>query len=273
MNRAFIIKVIHSYFGQLKNHYTGIERHLDPEAIHQFRVEYKKLRAFLRLLQFRSRKKIRLPKSLKKVYAKSGLVREFQILLSDPKALKRISLHGSAPVKQQLRTAARELERVMRPGLLQDAEKKLVNELPDILEEKTINNFFRDNMEKAKTLVSTRGSTDEQLHDLRKIMKDLLYNAQLLRKETDQVMPSNLWNRRREKYYEKATHELGDYHDAVVHAQQSVEIPGIHSLNQRTWTYQQFQSIKWKRALVKNLGTNLFLKYPLSPGVVAGSIL
>lgn len=50
MDAEQITKITNAHYRKLNKHLKKITEDFDAEAIHQFRVEYKKLRAFLRMI-------------------------------------------------------------------------------------------------------------------------------------------------------------------------------------------------------------------------------
>src|SRR5262245_19892691 len=78
MNAAPIKKIIRFRFHRLKKYLRQMKRRLSREAIHHFRVEVKKLRAFLRMI---SGDKLKIPHALKNIYRQAGSVRELQLFL------------------------------------------------------------------------------------------------------------------------------------------------------------------------------------------------
>jgi CHAD domain-containing protein len=68
MTKHEIVHIIKVIFRQIKKTIPSIVKHFDQDSIHKFRVQIKKLRAFLRLLSYEMEepKDLKLPKSLKK---------------------------------------------------------------------------------------------------------------------------------------------------------------------------------------------------------------
>src|SRR6266436_3162758 len=79
MNAIPTRQVISLRLHRLKRNYALIKRSKGMEDIHHFRVEIKKLRAFLRMLQTGRDAPIKIPGSLKKIYHYAGLIRELQL--------------------------------------------------------------------------------------------------------------------------------------------------------------------------------------------------
>ena len=81
MNQEQIKHITNNHYRKLKKQTKTVAEEFDMEAIHQFRVEYKKLRAFLRIisLQHETAGEIKFPKKLKRGYNIIGSVRDLQL--------------------------------------------------------------------------------------------------------------------------------------------------------------------------------------------------
>jgi CHAD domain-containing protein len=81
MDQAQIKNITNSRYRKLKKHIERVAESFDAEAIHQFRVEYKKLRAFFRMLSQGEDAggEIKILKKLKKGYNVSGYIRDLQL--------------------------------------------------------------------------------------------------------------------------------------------------------------------------------------------------
>ena len=81
MNQEQIKHITNNHYTKLKKHIKKVSEDFDVEAIHQFRVEYKKLWAFLRMIsqQQETAGEINVSKKLKKGYNISGSIRDLQL--------------------------------------------------------------------------------------------------------------------------------------------------------------------------------------------------
>src|SRR5712671_976701 len=75
--------IIHDYFKQLNRHAGKVKKDFTEKAIHDFRIDVKKLRAFLRMLRLRAKKPEQLKYShpFKKMYSLTGKIRDRQLCL------------------------------------------------------------------------------------------------------------------------------------------------------------------------------------------------
>ena len=81
MNQEQIKHITNNHYRKLKKHIKKVSEDFNLEAIHQFRVEYKKLRAFLRMIlqDHVTAGEIKISKKLKKGYNISGSIRDLQL--------------------------------------------------------------------------------------------------------------------------------------------------------------------------------------------------
>jgi len=81
MNQEQIKHITNNHYRKLRKHSKHIIPGFDVETIHQFRVAYKKLRAFLRMIsqEHDTAGKIKISKKLKKDYNISGSIRDLQL--------------------------------------------------------------------------------------------------------------------------------------------------------------------------------------------------
>ena len=81
MDQEKIKHITNNHYRKLKKHIKKISEDFDMEAIHQFRIAYKKLRAFLRMISqdHETAGEIKVSKKLKRCYNLSGSVRDLQL--------------------------------------------------------------------------------------------------------------------------------------------------------------------------------------------------
>ena len=81
MDKSDPKNIITKHYRSLHKLITIVNKDFETESIHKLRVEYKKLRAFLRMLSTEnaSQKKIKIPRKLKKAYAIAGSIRDLQL--------------------------------------------------------------------------------------------------------------------------------------------------------------------------------------------------
>jgi CHAD domain-containing protein len=149
----------------------------DPEAIHQLRVGYKKLRAFLRVakLEASAKKDLAIPSKLREIYKCAGRVRDLQIyyhkifpFYNKADSYPHLVLHQIAGAKYMLLNALKYFH-------FGKALKKLEKRVPDRLSGKTLDEFIQ---KKSKAIDRSIGITirDARLHALKKYLKDVSFS-------------------------------------------------------------------------------------------------
>lgn len=82
MKKKKIKEIVKDQIKNLQNKFNKIVPNFDPEDIHKFRLEYKKMRAFFRMIQQNKNKvlKSNFPESLKNIYKITGKIRDLQLI-------------------------------------------------------------------------------------------------------------------------------------------------------------------------------------------------
>src|SRR5688572_29116885 len=83
MKRLELEKVVEKQLGQVEKYALKIPGYFEMEDIHELRVEYKKSRAFLRLLQHHEDSyDLHIPRKIKQVYKAAGDVLDLQLFIA-----------------------------------------------------------------------------------------------------------------------------------------------------------------------------------------------
>ena len=125
MKKREASSIVNDHYRQLKKRFKLVIPDFDQEGIHQFRVAYKKLRAFLRVISQANKNSgsIKIYNTVKKAYKVSGNIRDLQLhrtqILETTKggSLKPaayLALVGKEIDKQKLRLAGIFLKRPFR---------------------------------------------------------------------------------------------------------------------------------------------------------------
>lgn len=193
--------------------FTAYLKHQKHEDLHTFRVQVKKIRAFLILSDSTTSSTLqRYFKPVKKIFGKAGLIRNAYISLGKSeeeqesgkktrkqlrrkmkKAIHRFKAAGAAG-KEQLKQVARQIRRHIHPVAVQPA-----------------NLFYRRQLRLVAGILETSAS-EEQLHDCRKMLKILIYNY---------IWASEILDvRLNVAYLAKLEDAIGKWHDQVSAARQ-----------------------------------------------------
>jgi len=219
MEQVRMDAVIREQFDKCERLGKDIVNNFGIEEIHHFRVETKRLRALLRLAAAagHSHIKPKLPGNLKVYYGMAGVLRTLQL---QKKALEEaaVRMHQGAPA-----ICLAVLDD--RIGIAENMVKLYLNSSDPFskgragwhtaIASPVTNETFISAKIKVFTLSCPSGlPDDEQLHVMRKAMKDLLYCWPHFSKEDiEDAIPKGLFPR---KQLDSCAHLLGDLHDIVV---------------------------------------------------------
>ena len=219
MQLKYLEDVIHKYCHKMAEHATSIPGKFDKEDIHELRVNYKKLRAFVRLLQEDpdAGKHLVVADDVKEVYQAGAKVRDRQLFIDflyqsfkDPGILVPQFLSG---INKDLFKAKEKLVVAIEEASFKDAEAKLKKSLPSFLHDEAIHRFVHRKVA-AVQLILLSLENDEDLHGIRKHLKDLLYAIKIFEQEWGISFPIHAW--KSEKALTDITTALGDYNDLSI---------------------------------------------------------
>lgn len=215
MNRTSQEQVIRKYSGQLEKLGRKIPGSFEVEDIHHWRVEYKKLRAFLRMSNSRTKEpKQLISDELKIIYKTAGTIRDIQLFI--PALHSALPDHSSVtPVYSSL------LQRKLfidKKDFIKIHEKISFNAewetwcclLPDYLTTENIKRFVQQNITAIRLMLLVP-ITDKNLHNIRKHLKDIIYNVHTCSSVWGITFPVTAW--KNEKIMSDLALELGNYMD------------------------------------------------------------
>ena len=161
-----------------------IHRYFEAEDIHIFRMETKKLRAFLRLIgtdRFKGNKLV-LPKHLKSLYRVLGAIRSLQLQQQNISAA--ITEGGNGGVCKtylnlfNAKAAGKMIKAesmLINKKALQKEMRRIAGAVPAKIGKSGIGKFIKSTASRLQKLVKEEILSDESLHTLRKLLKDMLY--------------------------------------------------------------------------------------------------
>ncbi|MDE3213827.1 MAG: CHAD domain-containing protein [Bacteroidota bacterium] len=217
MKKEEIRDRIHDQFKKIDKYFQKMVSDFEFEDIHRFRTETKRLRSFLHLLEMEKEEGIHFntARKLKTVYGYAGIIRNLQIQIS---TLKESLPEGQYPnnylakLKGELEDwKAKVREYMDTDNNFLDEEALILEKLPDKLRKKSIRQFIQFCMFKLSGLLKGLHE-DENIHEFRKIMKDIYYNRSCL-----EYYMTNLPSGISDRYAAKAAIDmLGRFHDNCV---------------------------------------------------------
>ncbi|HTL10288.1 MAG TPA: CHAD domain-containing protein [Chitinophagaceae bacterium] len=169
MERKLFKYIIRHHFAIMEKALPGIKNYFDQDAIHQFRVQVKKLRATLRLLN------IKLPGQLKNYYRSLGRVRDLQLQLTQLSNAGN-GLHAPAEYLVALGKQLQEQKEncSFKKRQLAACRKKLLQKIPTLHRQQLLGYLHRE-METLLLLSQQQNEADNYLHSCRKKIKDMVY--------------------------------------------------------------------------------------------------
>jgi len=216
MDRQAILSILRRHAQKLSRLARRIIISYKADDIHIFRVEAKKLRAFLRLIS-PACGQLRLPKRLRTFYKESGVLRNLQLQreswlkLSTATQDKQLQAVVSRLDEEMMLARHRLAALVPKRGrAFGDLVARLEMDLPARLNQAHRHRFLAAEMQVLHPANIPQDPDDGQLHGLRKSMKDLLYTWDYLGGRGRKQAGALLGGRKKIK---SAAQLLGDYLD------------------------------------------------------------
>jgi len=176
MTQQETIQVLKSRFEKIQASFDSAIAYLDADDIHAFRVDVKKLRAFLRLAP--KGVNVKLPTRLGQFYRLVGLIRNLQ--LQEQRIRDAFMNKGCLPQSYlnllaiETATAIRRARKFAAGKLSMPAvERELLLTFPGGLTEDALRGFTGDADERSENPGENCPIDDDSLHSLRKCLKDL----------------------------------------------------------------------------------------------------
>lgn len=214
MNKEELLQEIRKRVEQLKVYAEGILSRKEAEDTHQFRVTFKKLRALLRCAHVeKDAKQLPAYNALKERYSAAGVVRDLWLYNNSLVSIFRREGITNAQYNKLLTQRTEEAEQNQLSLLSGFSFDQLIEELAGImpggLSGDANEDYINEQISAAQALIKT-DATDEELHTIRKHLKDLMYDQRYLVDDKGK----NLLDHKAE--LKKITDLLGDYNDRRV---------------------------------------------------------
>lgn len=156
----------------------------DQEAIHKLRVTYKSLRAFFRFLSwYYAASGIRIPKKISALYRTAGGIRDAQL---ERLALEKYEIHiqgYSDHLEATIKQRKADWKKLYRSGQIATLEEKLKLSTPGEVPLSALPGFLQAKIDLITSILQQNTVTDDQLHTIRKHIKDVLHNYKLAEKK------------------------------------------------------------------------------------------
>lgn len=269
MTKEQIKYITNAHYKKIEKHIKAVENGFDPEAIHQFRVAYKKLRALLRMLSQEddTTGEVKVLRKLKKAYNISGSIRDLQL---QQQRIREAANQEPKKPQAYLTLLQKEIDK-LKPELLEivsenpvaESKKKTDASMPDEFRLQDIQIFLQRKQVNISSIIESGDFSDDNVHAIRKNLKDLFYNLKINGEIEPAISFSNIWKGKDEKYFDQLLDELGNFQDKCT-AIALLKTYWINSLN--AYNRELLEQIKkiWikgkvntKQLLVKKLKTKI----------------
>ncbi len=219
MHHHHIKNITNRHYLNLKKHFKKVKKRFDDEAIHQLRVEYKKLRAFLRLISGVNGRKetAKISGKLKQCYAVAGSIRDLQ--LQQQRILDISKQEPKKPwgyidlLQQHINRLKPDLEKLLVKKVIEKKKKKIDTIIPPALQLSDFKNYTEKIRASIFHIVEQENINDEDIHKVRKLLKDLFYNLKELARIEEGVIALNGIAGKNEMYFDQLLEEIGNYQD------------------------------------------------------------
>lgn len=207
----------------VKQKMNDIERHTmqlfssnDAEVIHRLRVGFKKLRALIRLAASAhgADKKLQVPEGLKNIYHAAGEVRNLQLYRQAILPFFKDTDSYPTIVTGEIDHASAQLTRAIKDFKFHKARREILHRLPSKLPGKVLDRFIKDKTEVINELLK-KDMPDEDMHSIRKALKDISYNIKALKADEEKYLP--IANRKSLAALTALMDTFNEYQDHVVH--------------------------------------------------------
>lgn len=198
MKKKEIEESLHRRFEKINELYGRIISSFATEDIHRYRVEIKKLKAFLHLCatgngEHGKSGHLKLPRTIKQFYRLIGEIRNLELQLQRvndffPDEHCRPSDYLKQ-LEQRIEQLRSEVAQLASPSLLLTGDEKVIKRaICQKFNKRTVKVYMQDILKSIRRLKRER--SDEQLHAMRKVFKDLGFNKKLIVPAREKMTPA-----------------------------------------------------------------------------------
>ncbi len=212
------VKILERRLGKLREKKSLLSLELTGESLHAFRVEVKKLMALIRMLNtvLPPDQPMKAGKKFKTIYHFTGIIRNLELhekrvlTYFENQHLLRPSSYLSILDDEKVKARA-SLKESLDDFSLHDFEHRLLADVPEQFNVEDCRNYLLQ--QKHVLNAVTISSGDEQIHETRKMLKDIGYNRKYLEACLDEGFPSVLLKKEETN---ALTEALGNFQDLCV---------------------------------------------------------
>lgn len=243
-------RITDKYVRSLEKNCRNIPGSFAIGQIHDLRVDYKRLRAFIRLCREEAQARhLQIPDTLSDLYQAAGAVRDHQLFLA------KITLYAKVQyalpeftqcLQQELFKAKEHLVKKIEKVDWERLRKSLKEELPAVLHDAAIRQFVNRKVA-AIHILMLAADREEDLHEVRKNLKDLLHVNRIFDHDWGIPFPFPAW--KNEKPVNEMAEKLGDFNDECITLSFldggcTKNIPAAESSNITAWRNMQTQQVE-----------------------------
>ena len=217
MHKKGLTHIIEKRFEALHKNWSGVHL-IQKDPIHDWRVDYKKLRAVIRLLSAEE-KELEIPLSMKDVYMLAGEVRDRQ--MQHERMLQWFGSESLFPpeytslLQDEISANAAQLQPLTENDvILRIGEHKIISALPSHIAKKDIESFIQEQLYEIRNILWLTYKKDDYLHSCRKHLKDAQYVMDAIGAE--HYRAEKIIGRPTIEQLQAAAKELGDFNDQCV---------------------------------------------------------
>jgi CHAD domain-containing protein len=165
-------------YRHIRKHGRGIRQSVsvsvffDEDEVHSFRTHVKKLRAFLHWL---GNDKKALSSSFKEIYHISGELRDVQVLLKNMEEKKENAPAFAAWLRENAGRLQQLWDDIYDPAVIRRLQQSIQHPQLKKPTARRLRSFFNKRVEKIESIVYLPAPADDDLHDIRKELKDMYY--------------------------------------------------------------------------------------------------
>lgn len=215
MDRTSQEQVITAHCEQLQKLTERIPGNFKEKDIHQWRVEYKRLRAFLRMITASVADHVpHITNELKRIYAVAGAIRDIQLFQNKlPVALNghsdKLAVYESMLSRQLFSAKEAFIKRTDIFSFDREKARWLIMP-PDYLNVDIVRKFVQQRVTAIRLILLTPDH-DEAFHSLRKHLKDIQYAIRVFTDTWGISFPVTAW--KNDKKLVDVAEQLGKYND------------------------------------------------------------
>lgn len=174
MKKKRVLKIIGRYFKRLNKKSRQMPPAYDPEVIHTFRTNYKKLKAFLHMIHVPD-----IPDQLKDFYHQLGTLRDLQLQEQLTKKEARHLPTYRKIIHKQAEQSKLLLSQLLVKRPVRKSKKKIVKAVRSGFSHHKFQKYLRRKTTDVQQMLQPADFSDNDLHSIRKVFKELVHNHQL----------------------------------------------------------------------------------------------